>query len=88
MNNNTHDRYAQQPSSKWVGHIWVSTRKDENGFYLRGQVLEVAPGKMRVRWLYLGRRAEEWVGLDGGTFQRSAVRNFLNSEPGEEGRLA
>ena len=85
MNNNTYDRYAQEPSSRWIGHLWVSTWKDKGGFYVRGQILDVAPGRLRVRWLRRRRRADEWVNLDSGTFQRSIVQDFLDFPP-EGGR--
>ncbi|MFC1407123.1 MULTISPECIES: hypothetical protein [Streptacidiphilus] len=87
MNNQTYDRYAQKPSEKWIGHLWMATWKDKDGFYARGQIRDVAPGKLLVRWLGRRRRADEWVGLDSGTFKRSAVRDFLDSPPREGGRI-
>lgn len=81
MNNQTFDRYAKEPSRSWIGHLWISTRKDAEGFYLRGRVLDVAPGKLLVRWLLPQRPAEEWISLDSGTFKRSPVRDFLDAAP-------
>jgi len=81
MNSNPHDRYAEQPPQHWVGHLWVSTWKDKGGMYVRGQILDVAPGRLLVRWLGYRRRADEWVSTDSGTFSRSVVKDFLDGPP-------
>ncbi len=81
MNISPQDRYAKQPPQEWIGHLWVSTWKDKGGMYVRGQILDVAPGLLLVRWLDRRRRADEWARTDSGTFRRSAVKDFLNGPP-------
>lgn len=74
MNTQPIDRYAQEPPHEWVGRLWASTCRDANGQYLWGQILDVAPGRIKVRWL--GRREwdDEWVTRDSGTLSRASER--------------
>lgn len=46
--------------------------------YIRGQILDVAPGLILVRWLDQRRRADEWVSIERGSFRRSVVKDFLD----------
>ena len=81
MNVTPQDRYAKQPPKDWIGHLWVSTTKDKGGMYIRGQILDVAPGLILVRWLDQRRRADEWVSIERGSFRRSVVKDFLDGPP-------
>ena len=80
MNNTTFDRYAEQPPNHWIGHLWLSTSKDGDGFYLRGQILDVAPGRVKVRWRRRRPGADEWVRTDSGTLARSIVKDFVEGD--------
>ncbi|PYC81319.1 hypothetical protein C7C46_11400 [Streptomyces tateyamensis] len=72
MNSFTHDRYAEQPPSTWVGRQWNSTTRDSSGRYLLGLILDVRPGGVRVQWPPSGGRAAatEWIATDRGTLAR------------------
>ncbi|ROR44703.1 hypothetical protein [Kitasatospora cineracea] len=72
MQNFTHDRYAEQPPSSWVGRHWLSTTRDGSGGYLRGLILDVRPGAVLVEWPASGGEAatEQWTSRDRGTLAR------------------
>jgi hypothetical protein len=72
IQNFTHDRYAEQPPSTWIGRYWLSTTRDATGQYLRGLILDVRPGGVRIQWAPSDGRlaSSEWVPTDGGTLAR------------------
>ncbi|MFJ2864997.1 hypothetical protein [Kitasatospora sp. NPDC087314] len=72
MQSFTHDRYAEQPPTGWIGRHWMSTAKDGSGRYLRGVILDVRPGSVHVQWQSSEDRVvpPEWTATDRGTLAR------------------
>jgi hypothetical protein len=72
IQNFTHDRYAEQPPFTWIGQYWLSTNRDDAGRYLRGLIVDVRPGDVRVEWLASDGRAStaEWTPMSKGTLAR------------------
>ncbi|MEY9846208.1 hypothetical protein ABH940_003293 [Streptacidiphilus sp. BW17] len=62
----THDRYADQPPHAWIGRHWISTAKDGSGEYLRGVIIDIRPGGVRVKWP----SSTEWAATDKGSLAR------------------
>lgn len=73
MQNLTHDRYAEQPPNTWIGRHWISTARDGSGQYLRGVIIDVRPGGVRVQWLPAAGRpnSTEWAATNRGTLARN-----------------
>ncbi|MDH6138432.1 hypothetical protein P3T35_000409 [Kitasatospora sp. GP30] len=72
MQNFTHDRYVEQPPNAWIGRHWISTTKDGSGRYLRGLIMDVRPGEVRVEWPSSDGAPSpaEWAATDRGTLAR------------------
>ncbi|MFD9687310.1 hypothetical protein ACFWXO_16315 [Kitasatospora sp. NPDC059088] len=72
MHNFTHDRYAEQPPTTWVGRHWMTTTRDGSGQYLRGLIIDVRPGGVHVQWPPSDGQASraEWTTIDRGTLAR------------------
>ncbi|MFF2075393.1 hypothetical protein ACFVXG_11660 [Kitasatospora sp. NPDC058162] len=72
MNNITHDRYAAQPPTTWIGRHWMATTRDGSGQYLRGLIIDVRPGGVQVQWPRSDGHPDraEWTTTDRGTLAR------------------
>ncbi|MFI5526997.1 hypothetical protein ACIA8O_00415 [Kitasatospora sp. NPDC051853] len=72
MQSFTHDRYTEQPPSTWIGRHWLSTTRDGSGQYMRGVIIDIRPGSVRVQWPGAGAEPDTtvWTDTDRGTLAR------------------